>query len=81
MNIGPSQSVLHAFGNTVSQTAPTAQTKIPASTQPVERPVANTTQRLDAAPRSEASARPDSEHRPPAAEQRSARGTKIDVFA
>lgn len=69
MNIGPSQSTLQAFGNTLSQTAPTAQTKVPTNTQTAAAPAANSTQRADAAPRPEAPVRPNQPASPDSREE------------
>jgi len=88
MNIGPSQSTLQAFGNTLSQTAPTAQTKVPATTQTAAPPAANSTQRADAAPRPEAPVRPNQEASPDAKDEsrpspsrgEGQRAAKIDIL-
>ena len=88
MNIGPGQSTLQAFGNTLSQTAPTAQSKVPTATQTAAAPAANSTQRADAAPRPEAPARSappvtaDSRESPtpPASGHNGHRAAKIDIL-
>ncbi len=88
MNIVPSQSTLQAFGNTLSQTAPTAQSKVPTTTQTAAPPAANSTQRADAAPRPEAPVRPNQtsssdakdESRPPPSRGEGQRAAKIDIL-
>ena len=81
MNITPSQSTLQAFGNSLSSTAPAAQTRQTAAANQVERPTPNVTQRTDAAPRPEAPARPDADARPPAqaAAPADRPGAKVDI--
>ncbi|MGI9451923.1 MAG: hypothetical protein ACR2QH_14975 [Geminicoccaceae bacterium] len=59
MNIGPSQNTLHAIGNTLLETTPTAQSKVPTTAQTVAAPATNSTQRADAAPRPEAPVQPN----------------------
>ena len=88
MNIGPSQSTLHALGNPLSQTAPTAQTKVPVDVQTAAAPAANSTQRADAAPRVEAPVRPEAitssepkeGSRPAPSYQDGHRAAKIDIL-
>lgn len=89
MNIGQSQSTLQSYGNTVSQTAPTAQTKVPSNVQTAAPPPANATQRSDAVQRSEAPSRPArseptearSEARPSSSGSEGQRGAKLDILA
>lgn len=82
MNLSPTQSTLQAFGNSVSQTAPVAQTKLPVNAQPADQPAPNATQRADAAPRIEAPARPEPDERssssPSAQDGR--RASKVDIL-
>lgn len=88
MNIGQSQSTLQAYGNTFSQTAPTAQTKVPTNVQTAAAPPANSTQRADAVQRPEAPARsatPASseareETRPSSPNSQAHRGAKLDIL-
>ncbi len=88
MNVGSSQSTLLAFGNTLSQTAPTAQSKVPSNIQTAAAPASNSTQRVDAAPRPEAPVRSDSAtqqaskevSRPPSSDQSNHRAAKIDIL-
>jgi hypothetical protein len=88
MNIGPSQSTLQAFGNNLSQTPPTAQSKAPTNTQTVSAPAANSVQRADAAPRPEAPIRPESRapadsrdaSRSPSPSQNGQRAARIDIL-
>jgi hypothetical protein len=81
MNITPSQSTLQAFGNSLSSSPPAAQARQAVSTNQVEKPAPNVTQRVDAAPRTEAPARPDADARPAA--QASAQpdrpGARVDI--
>jgi hypothetical protein len=88
MNIGPSQSTIQAFGNNLTQTAPTAQSKVPASTQTASAPAANSTQRADAAPRPEAPVRSEPStagdsrdaSRSPSPDQGGQRAAQIDIL-
>jgi len=88
MNIGQSQSTLQAYGNTFSQTAPTAQTKVPSNVQTAAPPPANATQRADAVQRPEAPSRPArseptearSEARPSSSSSEGQRGAKLDIL-
>jgi hypothetical protein len=89
MNIGQSQSTLQAYGNTFSQTSPTAQTKVPTNVQTAAVPHANSTQRADAVQRPEAPARSASsaspevreETRPSSSGPEVRRGAKLDILA
>jgi hypothetical protein len=66
MNITPSQSTLQAFGNSLSSGPPATQARQAVASSQVEKPAPNVTQRVDAAPRTEAPARPDTDTRQPA---------------
>lgn len=81
MNITPSHSTLQAFGNSANSLTPASQARQPAANQPVEQPAPNVTQRVDAAPRAEAPARPDADSRPPtqASAQPDRPGSKLDL--
>ncbi|MEM8949775.1 MAG: hypothetical protein AAGA21_12325 [Pseudomonadota bacterium] len=59
MNITPSQNTLQAFGSSLNSAASATQVRQPVAAEQIERPAPNTTQRVDAAPRAEAPARPD----------------------
>lgn len=65
MYIPPSQSTLQAFGSSLNAATPTAQNRQPVAAQQVERPAPNVTQRIDAAPRTEAPAPAEPDSRPP----------------
>lgn len=88
MNIGYGQSTLQAYGNTISQTAPTAQTKVPANIQTAASPPANSTQLSDAVQRTEAPSRTaelqtqeaSTEARSSSYDRREQRGAKLDIL-
>ncbi|MGI9508044.1 MAG: hypothetical protein ACR2QJ_01690 [Geminicoccaceae bacterium] len=82
MNITPSQNTLQAFGASVSPSAPAAHVRQAAAAEPIERPAANVTQRVDAAPRAESPARPDADSRPPAqtASQADRPGSRLNLL-
>lgn len=61
MNITPSQSTLQAFGSSYTPGASATQVRQPPAAEATERPTPNATQRVDAAPRAEAPARPDTD--------------------
>ena len=81
MNITPSQSTLQAFGSSVASSPPAAQVRQPVAAEPIERPAPNATQRVDAAPRTEAPARPDTDSPPPpqVAAQSDRPGSRLDL--
>ncbi|MEM7044364.1 MAG: hypothetical protein AAF543_16265 [Pseudomonadota bacterium] len=82
MNITPTQSTLQAFGSASNAATPASQVRQPVATEATERPAPNTTQRVDAAPRTEAPARPDDDGRPPvqASAQQDRPGSRVDLL-
>lgn len=89
MSVTSGPSFHHALGNPLAQTTPTAQQKVPTSTQTAAAPDPKSTQTTDAVARAEAPIRSeatassasgeDSRSRPSI--DSSERGAKIDIYA
>jgi len=63
MHITPSQGTLQAFGSSPNTSPPAAHVRQSVTSDQVEQAKPNTTQRVDAAPRTEAPARSDADSR------------------
>ena len=89
MNAISGSSFHHALGNSLAQSPPTAQQKVPVSTQTVAEPLPNSIQRADAVHRSEAPVRSEATASPSSGEETksrpasgsSERASKIDIYA
>lgn len=83
MNITPSQSTLQAFGSSHAPAASATQVRQPVAAEVTERPAPNVTQRVDAAPRAEAPARPEADSGLPpqsSAAQQDRPGSRLDLL-
>ncbi len=83
MNINPTLSTLQAFGTTLKPTVPASQARLPAAVDQAQRPTPNGTQRADAAPRTEAPAKPQpAERNAPSvpADRATGRAARIDIL-
>ena len=80
MYVNASQTIPQVFGSPATPSNPSAQLRQPQATEYAERPAPNVTQRVDAAPRVEAPARPEVDARSSTSLENGRPGSRLDIL-